>query len=96
MPSGQLHPLQRHALERPPANSDPLAVASDGLLLRIVPCRLATKSLGSTPLHPQWVHDKGAASDPKLQRNVAALEARVCACYRCAQEVYLVIPETLA
>jgi hypothetical protein len=42
----------------------------------------------------RWV--LGAASAPKLQRNVAALEARVCACYRCALEVYLVIPETLA
>jgi len=37
-----------------------------------------------------------AASDPKLYLNVVALEAQVCACYRCALEVYLVMPETLA
>jgi transposase len=64
--------------------------------VRIVPCRLPTKSPWLNPIEPKWVHGKRAVSDPAHLLSAAELEARVCAYYRCVPEVHLVMPKKVA
>jgi transposase len=64
--------------------------------VRIVACRLPTKSPWLNPIEPKWVHGKRAVSEPERLLSAAELETRVCAYYGCAREVHLLMPKKVA
>jgi hypothetical protein len=64
--------------------------------VRIVPCRLPSKSPWLNPIEPKWVHGKRAVLEPERVLSVTELEARVCAYYACEPELHLTISEKAA
>jgi DDE superfamily endonuclease len=64
--------------------------------VRIVPCRLPTKSPWLNPIEPKWVHGKRAVSDSDRLLSATELEARVYAYYGCAPEAHLLMPKKVA
>jgi transposase len=64
--------------------------------VRIVPCRLPTKSPWLNPIEPKWVHGKRAVMDADRLLKAAELETRVYAYYRCPPEVHLLMPKKVA
>lgn len=58
--------------------------------VRIVPCRLPSKSPWLNAIEPKWVHGKRAIVEPERLLPAHEVVARVCAYYHCDQEEYLV------
>lgn len=54
--------------------------------VRIVACRLPSKSPWLNPIEPRWMHGKKAIAEPEGLLTAAEVEGRVCAYYGCAQE----------
>jgi hypothetical protein len=64
--------------------------------VRIIPCRLPTKSPWLNPIEPKWLHGKRAIVEPEQRLAATEVEARVYAYYGCEPEAHLVIPEKAA
>jgi transposase len=64
--------------------------------VRLVVCRLPSKSPWLNPIEPKWIHGKRAVSEAERLLSAAELEARVYAYYDCAREAHLVMPKKVA
>jgi len=64
--------------------------------VRIVACRLPSKSPWLNPIEPKWVHGKRRIVEPARLLTADELEERVCAAFACSREHHLVIPERAA
>ena len=71
-------------------------VKAQGQGVRIVACRLPSKSPWLNPIEPKWVHGKRAVLEPARVLTAQELAERVCAYYGCAHETHLSIPEKAA
>jgi hypothetical protein len=71
-------------------------VKQQGRGVRIVACRLPSKSPWLNPIEPQWVHGKRAVVEPVRLLTAQELVDRVCAYYGCTQEAHLSIAEQAA
>jgi transposase len=54
--------------------------------VRIVACRLPSKSPWLNPIEPRWMHGKRAIAEPERVLTAQEVEARVYAHYGCAHE----------
>jgi transposase len=50
--------------------------------VRIVPCRLPSKSPWLNPIEPKWAHGKKAIVEPERLLTAEEVRERVCDCYR--------------
>lgn len=57
--------------------------------VRIVVCRLPSKSPWLNPIEPRWLHGKRAIVEPERVLSGAEIEARVCEHYGCEQHEHL-------
>jgi transposase len=64
--------------------------------VRLVVCRLPSKSPWLNPIEPKWIHGKRAVSEADRLLSAAELEARVYAYYGCEREAHLVMPKKVA
>ena len=67
--------------------------------VRIVACRLPSKSPWLNPIEPRWLHGKEAIAEPERVLTAAEVEERVCHYYGCEQHEHLqqiVPPKTKA
>ena len=64
--------------------------------VRIVACRLPSKSPWLNPIEPKWVHGKRAVMEPARVLPAQEVAARVCAYYACVHEAHLSISEKAA
>lgn len=64
--------------------------------VRIVSCRLPSKSPWRNPIEPKWVHGKRAVVEPERVLSATELEARVYAYYACEPALHLAISEKVA
>ena len=64
--------------------------------VRVVVCRLPSKSPWLNPIEPKWIHGKRAVSEPDRLLSAAELEARVYAYYGCEREEHLIMPNKVA
>jgi DDE superfamily endonuclease len=64
--------------------------------VRLIPCRLPTKSPWLNPIEPHWVHGKRRVAEPARLLTAAELEHRVCAAFGCPMDDHLVIPKKVA
>ena len=64
--------------------------------VRIVACRLPSKSPWLNPIEPKWVHGKRAVVEPTRVLTAQEVTERVCAYYGCAPEAHLSISERAA
>jgi transposase len=71
-------------------------VKQTGRGVRIVACRLPSKSPWLNPIEPKWVHGKRALVEPTRVLTAQELTERVCTYYGCAPEAHLSISEKAA
>jgi DDE superfamily endonuclease len=71
-------------------------VQQTGCGVRLIACRLPSKSPWLNPIEPKWVHGKRAVVEPDHWLRVQELADRVCAYYGCAHEAHRVISEKAA
>jgi DDE superfamily endonuclease len=71
-------------------------VKQTGQGVRIVACRLPSKSPWLNPIEPKWVHGKRAIVEPDRLLSAQEVMDRVYAYYGCAVETYLTISEKAA
>ena len=64
--------------------------------VRLVVCPLPSKSPWLNPIEPKWRHGKRRVVEPDGLLSAAELEGRVCACFACAREPHLSIPQEVA
>ena len=64
--------------------------------VRLVVCPLPSKSPWLNPIEPTWRHGKRRVVEPDGLLSAAELEGRVCACFACAREPHLAIPQDVA
>jgi hypothetical protein len=64
--------------------------------VRLVVCRLPSKSPWLNPIEPKWVHGKRAVSEADRLLRADELEARVDAYYDCERAAHLVMPKKVA
>jgi DDE superfamily endonuclease/Winged helix-turn helix len=57
--------------------------------VRIVACRLPSKSPWLNPIEPRWMHGKKAIAEPERVLAAAEVETRVCRYYGCEQQEHL-------
>jgi hypothetical protein len=57
--------------------------------VRILACRLPSKSPWLNPIEPKWMHGKKAIVEPERLLTAPEVEARVCEYYGCDQEEHL-------
>jgi transposase len=65
------------------------AVKRTGKGVRILECRLPTKSPWLNPIEPRWLHGKRAIVEPTRTLTPDELEARVCGYYVCPRTEHL-------
>jgi hypothetical protein len=72
---------------------DPKALACYGMLggVRILVCRLPTKSPWLNRLEPKWAHGKRCIVEPEAALSAEELVDRVCAVFDCEHEPHLAI-----
>lgn len=70
-------------------------VKQTGEGVRIVSCYLPTKSPWLNPIEPRWLHGKRKVVEAERLLSADELADRVCACFGCAHEEHLFIPENL-
>jgi transposase len=58
--------------------------------VRILACRLPTKSPWLNPIEPKWVHGKRAVAEPARLLSATELEERVCARFHCHRQDHLI------
>ena len=71
-------------------------VKQTGQGVRIVACRLPSKSPWLNPIEPKWVHGKRAIVEPDRLLSAREIRERVYAYYGCAEEAHQVISEKAA
>ncbi len=71
-------------------------VKAGAAAVRIVACRLPTKSPWLNPIEPKWVHGQRRVVEPARLLTAAELEERVYAALGCAHEDHLALPEQVA
>jgi transposase len=71
-------------------------VKQRGRGVRVLSCRLPSKSPWLNPIEPKWVHGKRAVMEPLRLLSADELADRVCAYYRCRHEAHLSISEKAA
>jgi hypothetical protein len=71
-------------------------VKSTGQGVRLLPCRLPSKSPWLNPIEPKWVHGKRAVVEPARTLTADQLEQRICAYYACDRHPRLSITEQVA
>jgi hypothetical protein len=64
--------------------------------VRLLACRLPSKSPWLNPIEPKWVHGKRAVLEPERVLSATELEARVYAYYACEPELHLTMSEKAA
>jgi DDE superfamily endonuclease len=64
--------------------------------VRIVACRLPSKSPWLNPIEPKWVHGKRAVVEPARVLTAQEVAERICAYYGCSHEAHLSISEKAA
>jgi hypothetical protein len=69
------------------------AVKTAGTGVRIVACRLPSKSPWLNPIEPKWVHGKRRIVEPARLLSTDEVEQRVCAAFGCCREAHLTIPD---
>jgi DDE superfamily endonuclease len=57
--------------------------------VRLVACRLPSKSPWLNPIEPRWMHGKKAIAEPERVLTAAEVETRVCLYYGCEQVEHL-------
>jgi transposase len=57
--------------------------------VRIVACRLPSKSPWLNPIEPRWLHGKRAIAEPERLLSAREVETRACEYYSCAHEQHL-------
>ena len=57
--------------------------------VRILACRLPSKSPWLNPIEPKWVHGKRAIVEPEQLLNAAEVETRACDYYGCTRHEHL-------
>jgi transposase len=70
-------------------------VRQTGAGVRIVPCRLPTKSPWLNPIEPKWVHGKRRVVEPDRLLSARELAERVCAAFGCPYEPHLAVHHNL-
>jgi len=71
-------------------------VKRTGQGVRIVGCRLPSKSPWLNPIEPKWVHGKRAVAEPVRVLTAQELEDRVCAYYGCQPVAHLTYSEKVS
>lgn len=71
-------------------------VKQTGQGVRLLACRLPSKSPWLNPIEPKWIHGKRAVVEPARLLSPAELEERVCAYYGCATHPHLSTTEKAA
>lgn len=71
-------------------------VKQTGQGVRILACRLPSKSPWLNPIEPKWVHGKRAIVEPDRLLSAQEVRERVHAYYRCADEAHLAISKKAA
>jgi DDE superfamily endonuclease len=71
-------------------------VKQQGGGVRMLPCRLPSKSPWFSPIEPKWVHGKRAVMEPARVLPAHELANRVCTYYGCTHEAYLSVSEKAA
>jgi len=71
-------------------------VKQTGQGVRIVACRLPSKSPWLNPIEPTWVHGKRAIVEPDRLLSASEVMDRVRAYYECTEDVHLAISEKAA
>jgi hypothetical protein len=71
-------------------------VKRTGRGVRVVTCRLPSKSPWLNPIEPKWLHGKRAVVEPARVLTAQEVAERVCAYYECSQEAHLSISEKAA
>ena len=61
--------------------------------VRILACRLPSKSPWLNPIEPKWVHGKRAIVEPARLLSAQEVADRVCAYFGCSHEAHLTIPD---
>ncbi len=64
--------------------------------VRLVPCRLPTKSPWLNPIELKWAHGKRRIVEPARLLTAHEVEARVCAALGCSPADHLTIPQEVA
>ncbi|HEY3033340.1 MAG TPA: transposase [Streptosporangiaceae bacterium] len=72
------------------------AVKAAGRGVRIVPCRLPSKSPWLNPIEPKWVHGRRRVVEPTRLLSAQELADRVCAAFDCPHHAHLALPEKAA
>jgi len=63
--------------------------------VRLIPCRLPTKSPWLNPIEPKWIHGKRRVVEPGRLLSLDELEERVCADFGCPRHEHLAIPNNV-
>jgi transposase len=71
-------------------------VKREGPGVRILVCRLPTKSPWLNPIEPKWAHGKRCIVEPEAALSAEELVDRVCAVFDCEHEPHLSIPKEVA
>jgi DDE superfamily endonuclease len=71
-------------------------VKHQGCGVRILPCRLPSRSPWLNPIEPKWVHGKRAVMEPARVLPAQELAGRVCAYDGCVHEAHLSVAEKAA
>jgi transposase len=72
------------------------AVQRSGQGVRLIPCRLPSKSPWLNPIEPKWIHSKRRVIEPDRLLSLDELEERVCADFGCPRYQHLAIPNEVA
>ena len=57
--------------------------------MRVLECRLPTKSPWLNPIEPRWMHGKKAIVEPTRTLSAAEIIARICGYYHCEHVTHL-------
>ena len=72
------------------------AVTQTGEGVRIVVCRLPTKSPWLNPIEPKWRHGKRWIVEPARLLTADEVAERVCDCFGCVHEPHLMMAEDVS
>lgn len=71
-------------------------VQRTGQGVRLIPCRLPSKSPWLNLIEPKWRQGKRQVVEPERLLSLDEVEARVCAAFRCPRYQHLVIPNNVS
>jgi transposase len=68
-------------------------VKQAGKGVRLITCRLPTKSPWLNPIEPHWMHGKRKVASPEHLLTAQELADRVCSCFQCTHEPHLALTD---